>query len=130
MTDKDGSKDDNKDLLYIELAKKYLKKAQALIDKHNVLIVALSWSDACEEIQNCLKSVKGELEPFYLELDKEEPLDRVELQKAFVEITGCNAIPSVFVKGKHIGSGEQVIALFHNKKLPEVLTEAGIELPK
>ncbi|KAG5370006.1 Glutaredoxin-C6 [Yarrowia sp. C11] len=126
---KNNNKDNHDDELYIEVYQKYLEKARRLIEEHKVLVVALSWSDACEEIKTCLQSIKGELEPFYLELDKEEAMDRVELQKAFVEITSSNAIPSVFVKGKHIGSGEEVIALFHDKKLPEVLEEAGIKLP-
>lgn len=127
---KNNNKDNHDDELYIEKYQKYLEKAQRLIDEHKVLVVALSWSDACEEIKTCLKTIKGELEPYYLELDKEEAMDRVELQKAFVEITNSNAIPSVFVKGKHIGSGEEVIALFHDKKLSDVLAKAGVQLPK
>ncbi|KAG5362622.1 Monothiol glutaredoxin-S10 [Yarrowia sp. B02] len=127
---KNNNKDNHADELYIEAFQKYLDKAQRLIDEHKVLVVALSWSDACEEIKKCLQTIKGGLEPYYLYLDKEEAMDRIELQKAFVEITSSNAIPSVFVKGKHIGSGEEVIELFHDEKLSDVLAKAGVELPK
>ncbi|EOA12420.1 hypothetical protein CARUB_v10027983mg [Capsella rubella] len=75
----------------------------------------------CQRVKQLLTQLGASFKVF--ELD--EISHGSEIQSALSEWTGQSTVPSVFIKGKHIGGSDKVMETYKQDKLVPLLTEAG-----
>jgi glutaredoxin 3 len=101
---------------------KELQLAENLIKDQTFLFVSKSWCPDCVYGKKVFADLKAT--PYIIELDK---LDNgKELQAAFLEITGQNTVPNVFINGEHIGTEHDIARLLESGQLKKKLEAANL----
>lgn len=99
-----------------------LQQAEDLINKHDFLCVSKSWCPDCVYAKQVFAELNSS--PHIVELDKME--NGEALQKAFLEITGQNTVPNVFIKQEHIGTEDDIKRLHESGELYKLLESAEL----
>ncbi|CAH2043749.1 unnamed protein product [Thlaspi arvense] len=98
-----------------------LNKAKEIVSSYPVVVFSKTYCGYCQKVKQLLKQLGASFE--VLELDVMS--DGGEIQSALSDWTGQRTVPSVFIKGKHIGGCDRVMESNQKGKLVPLLTEAG-----
>ncbi|GAB9469061.1 Glutaredoxin [Globisporangium polare] len=90
---------------------------QALIKKEPVLVFSKTYCPHCAKVKALLADLKTDFE--LVELD--ERADGAEIQALLLDLTKQRTVPSVFIRGQHIGGADATLALHASKKLVPLL---------
>jgi len=94
-------------------------KTQGIIDGNAVAVFSKSYCPYCRATKSLLSAMGA---TFYaIELDQED--DGPAIQAALASMTGQKTVPSIFIKGQHIGGNSDLQA--KQQDLPRLLREAG-----
>mmetsp|Transcript_28837 Transcript_28837/g.89118 ORF Transcript_28837/g.89118 Transcript_28837/m.89118 type:complete len:129 (-) Transcript_28837:49-435(-) len=83
----------------------------------DVVIFSKSWCPFCDKTKKALRG--EEIEFSAVELDKRD--DGADIQAELAEMTGQRTVPSVWIKGTHIGGNDDTQAAIASGKLAEML---------
>ena len=91
---------------------------QKKISGNDVMVFSKSYCPFCDRAKAALegKGIAFQVE----ELDK-LGAEGAEIQAALAEMTGQRTVPNVFVKGKHLGGCDDVLASLGSGKFQELL---------
>lgn len=111
------------DTSYVQTIVENNNKARELVRKYKVLVVGLSWSQNFADIVSAVK--KAYPEAHIIEFDQvDDKLQRLEMQKSFMNITDHCVVPAVFVSGKDISDSENIWQLAKDGKLTKTVQAA------
>ncbi|KFK28026.1 hypothetical protein AALP_AA8G462100 [Arabis alpina] len=98
-----------------------MNRAKEIVSSYPVVVFSKTYCPYCKKVKQLLTQLGASFE--VLELN--EMSDGGEIQSALSEWTGQSTVPSVFIKGKHIGGCDKVMETNKQGKLVPLLTEAG-----
>ncbi|XP_023637778.1 glutaredoxin-C1 isoform X1 [Capsella rubella] len=98
-----------------------MNKTKEIVSSHPVVVFSKTYCRYCQRVKQLLTQLGASFKVF--ELD--EISHGSEIQSALSEWTGQSTVPSVFIKGKHIGGSDKVMETYKQDKLVPLLTEAG-----
>ena len=81
-----------------------------------IKIYSTSWCSSCVSAKNLLDSLKIKYEEINIE---EEEISRKDLKK----ISGQMTVPQIIINKKSIGGYEQLLYLYQNNKLKQLMNE-------
>lgn len=96
--------------------------AQKLVRTYRLLMISKSWCPDCVYAKGVFKELKAE--PHVVELDKMD--EGPELQKEFLELTGQNTVPNLFLDGVHLGTENDLKRIHESGELLQMLTKAKL----
>ncbi|EKX36830.1 hypothetical protein GUITHDRAFT_155125 [Guillardia theta CCMP2712] len=96
--------------------------ARQAIDNNAVVVFSKSYCPYCAKAKNVLDSLNAKYE--VLELDLRD--DGNAIQDALNNLSGGRSVPRVFVKGKFIGGGDDMVSKKASGELQKILQEAGV----
>ena len=93
-----------------------------LVAENLVMVFSKSWCPYCAAAKRTLGAytLKGY---HVLELDKRDDGDAI--QDVLGGMTGARSVPRVFIGGKFVGGGDDIVRLEREGKLKALLAEAG-----
>lgn len=101
-------------------------KAQAYIDKNKFFMISKSWCPDCHYAEAIFKKYGVLSKVEILELDKIDPKQAAELEKAFTAIAGRKWVPTIWFNGETFGT-EQTLKQFESlDKTEEEFKKAGL----
>ena len=92
------------------------------VGNHDVVVFSKTYCPYCTATKTLFDKISG-VDARVIELDQRG--DGADIQAALLEKTGQRTVPSVFVKGEHIGGNDATQALFKSGELGKKL---GIEI--
>uniref|UniRef100_A0A7S0HD74 Glutaredoxin domain-containing protein n=1 Tax=Hanusia phi TaxID=3032 RepID=A0A7S0HD74_9CRYP len=95
--------------------------AKQAIESNTVVIFSKSYCPFCMKAKNVLESLNAKYE--VLELDLRD--DGNAIQDVLNTLSGGRSVPRVFVKGKFIGGGDDMVSKKESGELQQILQEAG-----
>ncbi|EKX36829.1 hypothetical protein GUITHDRAFT_97486, partial [Guillardia theta CCMP2712] len=95
--------------------------AKKAIENNPVVVFSKSYCPFCAKAKDALDSLNAKYE--VLELDLRD--DGNAIQDALNTLTGGRSVPRVFVKGKFIGGGDDMVSKKASGELETILQEAG-----
>ncbi|CAH8280626.1 unnamed protein product [Arabidopsis lyrata] len=98
-----------------------MNKTKEMVSSYPVVVFSKTYCGYSKRVKQLLQQLGATFQ--VLELD--EMSDGGEIQSALSEWTGQSTVPSVFIKGKHIGGSDKVMETNKQGKLVPLLTEAG-----
>jgi glutaredoxin 3 len=96
--------------------------AQKLVRTYRLLMISKTWCPDCVYAKKVFQEVGAE--PHVVELDKLE--EGPELQKEFLELTGQNTVPNLFLDGAHLGTENDLKRIHESGELVEKLKAANL----
>ncbi|CAF1716598.1 glutaredoxin-C1 isoform X2 [Brassica napus] len=103
-----------------EEKEKAMNKAKEIVTSYPVVVFSKTYCGYCQKVKRLLTQLGADFE--VLELD--EMRDGGEIQSALSKWTGQSTVPSVFIKGKHMGGCDSVMESNRKGKLVPLLIEA------
>mmetsp|Transcript_23396 Transcript_23396/g.59159 ORF Transcript_23396/g.59159 Transcript_23396/m.59159 type:complete len:154 (-) Transcript_23396:233-694(-) len=82
-----------------------------------VMVFSKTWCPFCIKAKKALDSVGAKYS--VMELDDRE--DGGEIQDVFVELTGARSVPRVFIDGKFVGGGDDIVRLMNSGELEKMV---------
>lgn len=109
------------------MEEQYLKNAERLIENNSYLMLSKSWCPDCHFVYRIWDEYGVRDKIHIIELDKMENQEEAKLlEQAFTQISGRKWVPTVFFKGKKLGT-EQDIKLWElNGTLRNVFALYGL----
>ncbi|KAJ0236394.1 Glutaredoxin-C1 [Hirschfeldia incana] len=98
-----------------------MNKAKQIVSEYPVVVFSKTYCGYCQKVKQLLTKLGADFE--VLELD--EMSDGSEIQSALSKWTGQSTVPSVFIKGKHMGGCDSVMESNKQGMLVPLLIEAG-----
>lgn len=92
------------------------------VGSHDVVVFSKSYCPFCTSTKSLFEKLPG-VEARVIELDQRDDGDAI--QSALLDKTGQRTVPSVFIKGEHIGGNDDTQKSFKSGELTKKL---GIEL--
>ena len=89
-----------------------------LIDQHRVLIFSKTYCPYCRKAKDLLRD-DLKAGPHIVELDERD--DGSAIQEELYRVTNQKTVPSIFIRGKHIGGCDALVALHEKGKLADLL---------
>mmetsp|Transcript_18722 Transcript_18722/g.28437 ORF Transcript_18722/g.28437 Transcript_18722/m.28437 type:complete len:137 (-) Transcript_18722:75-485(-) len=90
---------------------------EAEIGAHDIVVFSKSYCPFCTKTKDLFDDLKVEFTSY--ELNQMD--DGADIQSALSDKTGQSTVPSVFIKGEHIGGNSDLQALAGNGKLQKML---------
>ena len=91
------------------------------VGSNDVVVFSKTYCPFCTSTKSLFEGIQG-VEARVIELDTRD--DGADIQGALLDKTGQRTVPSVFIKGEHIGGNDATQALY---KSGELLKKLGIE---
>lgn len=88
------------------------------VGSHDVVVFSKSYCPFCTSTKSLFEKIEG-VDARVIELDERD--DGADIQSALLEKTGQRTVPSVFVKGEHIGGNDATQAAFRSGDLTKKL---------
>ncbi|EKX48629.1 hypothetical protein GUITHDRAFT_105774 [Guillardia theta CCMP2712] len=95
--------------------------AQKMIKSNKVMVFSKSYCPFCNKAKSTLDGLGVKYEA--MELDKRA--DGSDIQDYMLSLTGARSVPRVFVGGKFVGGGDDVVAKAKSGELQAMLKQAG-----
>eukprot|EP00282_Hemiselmis_andersenii_P026171 CAMPEP_0172011422 /NCGR_PEP_ID=MMETSP1041-20130122/8274_1 /TAXON_ID=464988 /ORGANISM="Hemiselmis andersenii, Strain CCMP439" /LENGTH=175 /DNA_ID=CAMNT_0012665887 /DNA_START=12 /DNA_END=537 /DNA_ORIENTATION=+ len=92
------------------------------IKENKVMVFSKTWCPFCIKAKKALDSVDAK----YAVMELDERDDGGEIQDVFVELTGARSVPRVFIDGKFVGGGDDVVRLANSGELAKMVKEAAL----
>ncbi|CAI5724967.1 unnamed protein product [Peronospora destructor] len=103
--------------------------AQEFIDcvttDNGVTVFSKSYCPYCNLAKDVLDEAGVKYHVVELDMKNDVPTG-ADIQSVLATRTGRRTVPNVFIKKESIGGGTDVQALFHSRKLTEMLRTAGV----
>lgn len=99
----------------------------AMIAKNKVFVVSKAFCPFCKKAKEALESVGAKFEVLEIEDTARQPLvdDASAVQDYMLEMTGARSVPRVFIDGKCIGGGDDVVKMKNSGELEKLLASLG-----
>ncbi|KAK6202863.1 thioredoxin-like protein [Scheffersomyces amazonensis] len=102
----------------------YLDKAKALIKEHPYLMLSKSWCPDCHYTYKIWDEYNVKDKVHVIEFDKFPDQEEAKnLEKAFIEISGLNWVPTIFFNGKRLGTEADLKEWKKEGKLDQVFKD-------
>merc|ERR1711907_551279 len=81
------------------------------VNKHNVVLITMSWCPYCTIVENLLKALDVGVEVFAVDKlpDMEDRDKQKEYMKAVKAVTGEHRVPQLFISQKYIGEYDDIV---------------------
>ncbi|KAK7093910.1 hypothetical protein V1264_007592 [Littorina saxatilis] len=94
--------------------------------QRKVMLFSKSYVPECKEVKQVLAEY-GMNEAVYefVDIEKRQDVNQIENYFQILCLTDNRAVPQLFVDGKYIGGHEELMRMYHNGKLKDLLGKAG-----
>lgn len=93
------------------------ERVESMISQHRVVVFSQTDCPFCEAAKEALQ--QSGANAFVIELDCRK--DGFEIQNIMLEMTGARTVPRVFIDGKFVGGGDDIVALKNSGELSRLL---------
>ena len=91
----------------------------SFIKTNKIAVISKSWCPFCSKAKNALNTVVSPDQYQVLEIENHQDMN--DIQNYMAEKTGGRSVPRVFIDGKFVGGGDDMVRLAQNGKLAELV---------